>query len=113
MKQFKKNKCLKLPEFLLYRDSEQIRLLALQFVGELLIRLPLDKKGLKFFTISVGRPKSLPENERKEGSIRLQIILSQICERLFKFPLSDNLSATLFDVLLGGASPKQVGALGP
>jgi hypothetical protein len=27
---------------------------------------------------------------------------------LFRFPLTDNLCAALFDVLLGGASPKQV-----
>lgn len=35
-------------------------------------------------------------------------IFSAMSERLFKFPLSDHLCATLFDVLLGGASPKQV-----
>lgn len=73
--------------------------------------IPSDKKGSKFFSLSVGRSKSLPESNRKEGNTRLQPILSAICERLFKFPFSDHLSATLFDVLLGGASPKQVGVL--
>lgn len=38
----------------------------------------------------------------------MQPIFSVISDRLFKFPQTDLLCATLFDVLLGGASPKQV-----
>ncbi|CAK9175598.1 unnamed protein product, partial [Ilex paraguariensis] len=38
----------------------------------------------------------------------MQPIFSAISDRLFRFPQSDLLCATLFDVLLGGASPKQV-----
>ena len=38
----------------------------------------------------------------------MQPIFLAISDRLFNFPQTDNLCATLFDVLLGGASPKQV-----
>ncbi|KAL3340220.1 hypothetical protein AABB24_028710 [Solanum stoloniferum] len=92
---------------LLERDFEPIRLLGLQFLGRLLVDLPLEKKGSKFFSIAVGRSKSLPEGLRKVSS-RTQPIFSVISDRLFKFPQTDLLCATLFDVLLGGASPKQV-----
>ncbi|XP_027772213.1 BEACH domain-containing protein B isoform X3 [Solanum pennellii] len=91
---------------LLERDFEPIRLLGLQFLGRLLVGLPLEKKGSKFFSIAVGRSKSLPEGLRKVSS-RTQPIFSVISDRLFKFPQTDLLCATLFDVLLGGASPKQ------
>ncbi|KAH0684869.1 hypothetical protein KY289_022621 [Solanum tuberosum] len=92
---------------LLERDFEPIRLLGLQFLGRLLVGLPLEKKGSKFFSIAVGRSKSLLEGPRKVSS-RTQPIFSVISDRLFKFPQTDLLCATLFDVLLGGASPKQV-----
>ncbi|KAH0760080.1 hypothetical protein KY290_023573 [Solanum tuberosum] len=92
---------------LLERDFEPIRLLGLQFLGRLLVGLPLEKKGSKFFSIAVGRSKSLPEGLRKVSS-RTQSIFAVISDRLFKFPQTDLLCATLFDVLLGGASPKQV-----
>ncbi|XP_042456540.1 BEACH domain-containing protein B isoform X2 [Zingiber officinale] len=92
---------------LLQREWEPIRLLGLQFLGILLVGLPSEKKGTKFFSLPIGRSKSLPEFYRKGGT-SLESISFAISERLFKFPLSDHLSATLFDVLLGGASPKQV-----
>lgn len=91
---------------LLQREYEPIRLLSLQFLGRLLVGLPSEKKGPRFFSLAVGKPKSLSEN--KGMSSRMQPIFSAISERLFKFPQTDNLCATLFDVLLGGASPKQV-----
>lgn len=90
------------------RELEPIRLLGLQFLGKLLVELPSVKKELKFFNFSVGRSKSISENFKKVGNSMPQPIFSAISERLFKFPLSDHLCATLFDVLLGGASPKQV-----
>lgn len=62
---------------------------------------------MKFFSLSVGRSKYISENFRKGGTMP-EPIFSAMSERLFKFPLSDHLCATLFDVLLGGASPKQV-----
>ncbi|KAK4722545.1 hypothetical protein R3W88_012778 [Solanum pinnatisectum] len=92
---------------LLERDFEPIRLLGLQFLGRLLVGLPLEKKGSKFFSIVVGRSKSLPEGLRRISS-RTQPIFSVISDKLFKFPQTDLLCVTLFDVLLGGASPKQV-----
>ncbi|KAL0322863.1 UNVERIFIED_CONTAM: BEACH domain-containing protein B, partial [Sesamum angustifolium] len=91
----------------LCRDFEPVRLLGLQFIGRLLVGLPAEKKGSKFFNISVGRSKSLSEVHKKI-SLDMQPIFSIICDRLFKFPQTDHLCATLFDVLLGGASPKQV-----
>ncbi|KAI3460067.1 hypothetical protein Pfo_016730 [Paulownia fortunei] len=92
---------------LLWRDFEPVRLLGLQFIGRLLVGLPAEKKGSKFFNISVGRSKSLSEGHKKI-SLHMQPIFSIISDRLFKFPQTDLLCATLFDVLLGGASPKQV-----
>lgn len=89
------------------RDFEPIRLLGLQFIGRLLVGIPSEKKGTRFFGLGVGRARSLSESYRNI-STRMQPIFSAISERLFKFPQTDNLCATLFDVLLGGASPKQV-----
>lgn len=92
---------------LLQREMEPIRLLGLQFLGKLLIGLPSEKKGQRFFGLAVSRPKYFPENHRKANT-RFQPIFSAISRRLFMFPQTDHLCATLFDVLLGGASPKQV-----
>uniref|UniRef100_A0A0E0G1N6 BEACH domain-containing protein B n=1 Tax=Oryza nivara TaxID=4536 RepID=A0A0E0G1N6_ORYNI len=92
---------------LLKREFEPIRLLGLQFLGELLVGVPSEKKGPKFFGLPVGRPRSISENLRKGMTAAPQLFFYSISERLFKFPLSDHLRATLFDVLLGGASPKQ------
>ncbi|KAG8369183.1 hypothetical protein BUALT_Bualt15G0124700 [Buddleja alternifolia] len=92
---------------LLWRDFEPVRLLGLQFIGRLLVGLPSDKKGSKFFNISVGRSKSLSEGHKKIG-LHMQPIFCIISDRLFRFPQTEVLCATLFDVLLGGASPKQV-----
>ncbi|KAK3423455.1 hypothetical protein EUGRSUZ_F00430 [Eucalyptus grandis] len=92
---------------LLNRDFEPIRLLGLQFIGRLLVGIPSEKKGTRFFGLGVGRSRSLSESYRNI-STRMQPIFSAISDRLFKFPQTDNLCATLFDVLLGGASPKQV-----
>ncbi|KAG8632803.1 hypothetical protein MANES_18G056822v8 [Manihot esculenta] len=92
---------------LLQREHEPIRLLGLQFLGRLLVGLPSEKKGPRFFSLSVGRPRSLLESQ-KRNSLRMQPIFSAMIDRLFRFPLTDYLCASLFDVLLGGASPKQV-----
>lgn len=92
---------------LLQRGYEPIRLLGLQFIARLLVGLPSEKKGLKFFSLGVGRSKALPESTRKTNT-RVQPIFCAISERIFIFPLTENLCATLFDILLGGASPKQV-----
>lgn len=89
------------------RDFEPVRLLGLQFIGRLLVGLPFEKKGSSIFNISVGRSKSMSESHKKI-SLDTQPIFSIVSDRLFKFPQTDLLCATLFDVLLGGASPKQV-----
>ncbi|KAH6766363.1 binding protein [Perilla frutescens var. hirtella] len=78
-----------------------------KFIGRLLVGLPSEKKGSKFFNISVRRSKSVSEGHKKI-SVGTQPIFSIVSDRLFKFPQTDLLSATLFDVLLGGASPKQL-----
>lgn len=91
--------------FVCTRESESIRLLSLQFLGKLLVGLPPEKKGSRFFNLPMGRSRSISESHRK---LRMQPIFLAISDRLFSFPQTDNLCATLFDVLLGGASPKQV-----
>lgn len=93
---------------LLKREFEPIRLLGLQLLGKLLVGVPSEKKGPKLFGLPVGRPRSMSENIRKGIAATPQLFFYSISERLFKFPLSDHLCATFFDVLLGGASPKQV-----
>ncbi|XP_024170395.1 BEACH domain-containing protein B isoform X2 [Rosa chinensis] len=90
---------------LLQREHEPIRLLSLQLLGRLLVDLPSEKKGARFFNLAVGRSRSLFDGHKK---ISKQPIFSAMSDRLFRFPQTDNLCATLFDVLLGGASPKQV-----
>ncbi|KAL9310011.1 BEACH domain-containing protein B [Arabidopsis thaliana] len=92
---------------LLQRDYEPIRLLSLQFLGRLLYDIPSERKGPKFFNLAVGRTKSLSQGHKKIGA-RTQPIFLAMSDRLFQYPQTDNLRATLFDVLLGGASPKQV-----
>ncbi|KAL9450104.1 hypothetical protein AB3S75_011937 [Citrus x aurantiifolia] len=92
---------------LLQRDYEPIRLLGLQFLGKLLVGLPSEKKGPRFFSLAVGRSKSLSEIHKKID-LRMQPVFSAMSDWLFRFPQTDNLCAALFDVLLGGASPKQV-----
>lgn len=72
-----------------------------------MVGLPSEKKGPRFFNLAVGRSKSLSETHKK-ANLRMQPIFSAMSERLFRFPQTDNLCAALFDVLLGGASPKQV-----
>ncbi|WVZ77789.1 hypothetical protein U9M48_025613 [Paspalum notatum var. saurae] len=93
---------------LLKREFEPIRLLGLQLLGKLLVGAPSEKKGPKILGVPVGRPRSIAEDIRKGTTAAPQLFFYSISERLFKFPLSDNLCASLFDVLLGGASPKQV-----
>ncbi|XP_073132382.1 BEACH domain-containing protein B isoform X2 [Henckelia pumila] len=92
---------------LLSRDMEPVRLLGLQFIGRLLVDLPIEKKGPKFFNIAIGRSKSVSEGHKKM-SLDMQPIFPIISDRLFNFPQTEILCVTLFDVLLGGASPKQV-----
>lgn len=89
------------------REYEPIRLLSLQLLGRLLVDLPSEKKGARFFNLAVGRSRSLSDGHKKI-SMRMQPIFSAMSDRLFRFPQTDNLCASLFDVLLGGASPKQV-----
>lgn len=93
--------------FVFRREYEPIRLLSLQLLGRLLVDLPSEKKGPRFFNLTVGRSRFLLDGHKKI-SMRMQPIFSAMSDRLFRFPQTDNLCATLFDVLLGGASPKQV-----
>ncbi|KAJ6939644.1 BEACH domain-containing protein lvsC isoform X3 [Populus alba x Populus x berolinensis] len=92
---------------LLQREYEPIRLLSLQFLGRLLVGLQSERKTPRLFNLSVGRSRSVSESQKKVSS-KMQPVFSAISDRLFRFPLTDNLCAALFDVLLGGASPKQV-----
>ncbi|KAJ1260421.1 hypothetical protein BS78_10G231000 [Paspalum vaginatum] len=91
---------------LLKRESESVRLLGLQLLGKLLAGTP-EKKGMKLFPLPIGQSRPISENLTKEITASPQLFLYTISERLFKFPLSDNLCAVLFSVL-GGTSPQQV-----
>ncbi|WVZ78912.1 hypothetical protein U9M48_026555 [Paspalum notatum var. saurae] len=91
---------------LLKRESESVRLLGLQLLGKLLAGTP-EKKGMELFPLPIGQSRPISENLTKEMIASPQLFLYTISERLFKFPLSDNLCAALFSVL-GGTSPQQV-----
>ncbi|XP_024315441.1 BEACH domain-containing protein B [Brachypodium distachyon] len=93
---------------LLKREFEPIRLLGLQLLGKLLVGIPSENKEATLFTSPIGQSRPFSENLRKEIASAPQLFFDTISERLLKFPLSDNLCATLFNVLLGGTSPKQV-----
>uniref|UniRef100_A0A162A6C6 BEACH domain-containing protein n=1 Tax=Daucus carota subsp. sativus TaxID=79200 RepID=A0A162A6C6_DAUCS len=92
---------------LLERDYEPIRLLALQFMGKLLVGIYSHKTALKFFSATTGRSKSLSDRHRKLG-LQMLPIFSVISDKLFRFPQTNNLCTALFDTLLGGAGPEQV-----
>ncbi|KAH9329817.1 hypothetical protein KI387_001925, partial [Taxus chinensis] len=92
---------------LLNRQTEVIRLQGLQVLGRLLVETPTEKKGMRLFSLGGGSAKSSTENQQREKS-KLEPIFGVIVDRLLTFPFTDAVRATLFDVLLGGASPKQV-----
>eukprot|EP01018_Ginkgo_biloba_P014188 Gb_28819 [translate_table: standard] len=92
---------------LVKRQPEVIRLQGLQVLGRLMVGIPAEKKGIRLFTLGSGSTKSSIENQRREKS-KLEPIFGAIGDRLLSFTFTDSLRATLFDILLGGASPKQV-----
>ncbi|KAL6873753.1 hypothetical protein ACP4OV_013835 [Aristida adscensionis] len=93
---------------ILRREFEPVRLLGLQLLGKLLAGIPSEKKGTALFHLPIGQSRPIAEKLRKEITAAPQLFIHTVSERLFKFPLSDNLCATLFSVLLGGGSPQQV-----
>ncbi|XP_039804100.1 BEACH domain-containing protein B-like isoform X5 [Panicum virgatum] len=92
---------------LLKREFEPVRLLGLQLFGKLLAGVPSEKKGTNFFSLPLGQSRCISENLMKEITAAPQLFFCTISERLFNFPLSDNLCAALFSVL-GGITPQQV-----
>lgn len=90
-----------------FREFEPVRLLALQLLGKLLVGIPSEKKGTELFHLPLGKSRPISENITKEITAAPQLLFYTISERLFKFPLSDNLCAALFSVL-GGTTPQQV-----
>ena len=90
-----------------FREFEPVRLLGLQLFGKLLAGVPSEKKGAKIFSLPLGQSRCISENLMKEITAAPQLFFCTISERLFKFPLSDNLCAALFSVL-GGTTPQQV-----
>ncbi|CAL5040017.1 unnamed protein product [Urochloa decumbens] len=88
-------------------EFEPVRLLGLQLIGKLLAGIPSEKKGTKLFPLQLGQSRPISENLIKEITAAPQLFFYAISERLFKFPLSDNLCACLFSVL-GGNTPQQV-----
>ncbi|KAH7332120.1 hypothetical protein KP509_20G069100 [Ceratopteris richardii] len=92
---------------LLERQEEALRLLGLQIIGRLLIALPNEKKGSWLLSIASGVTRLAHENQRAERA-RINSLFAAVTERLIVFPFTDTLCATLFDILLGGSSLKQV-----
>jgi hypothetical protein len=82
-------------------------LLGLQLLGKLLTGIPSEKKETKLFALPLGQSRPISENLTKEITAAPQFFLNTMSERLFKFPLSDNLCAALFSVL-SGTSAQQV-----
>ncbi len=93
---------------LFFRESEPVRLLGLQLVGKLMAGIPSEKKGAKLFTLPIGQSRPLSDNSKNEITAASHLFFYTISERLFKFPLSYNLCAAFFNVLLGGTSPIKV-----
>ena len=93
-------------DFIFFREEETLRVLGLQIIGLLLISTP-EKKGSWLLTIATGVTRSLYDSNRAERT-KLIPLFSAIMERLIVFPFSDLVCASLFDMLLGGASLKQV-----
>lgn len=90
-----------------FREFEPVRLLGLQLLGKLLTGIPSEKEGTKLFTLPLGKSRPISVNLTKEITAAPQLFLNTMSERLFKFPLSDNLCAVLFSVL-SGTSAQQV-----
>ncbi|BBM99563.1 hypothetical protein MPTK1_1g22060 [Marchantia polymorpha subsp. ruderalis] len=90
---------------LLKRSQESIRLLALRIIGAALVAAPAEKKGFALF-LGSGASKAASEHQRTE-KLKLAHLFATIKERVLMFPFTDAMRATLFDMLLGGASPKQ------
>lgn len=67
---------------------------------------PAEKKAFGLFLGGVAS-KAASEHQRIE-KLKLAHLFATIKERVLMFPFTDQLRATLFDMLLGGASPKQV-----
>jgi len=87
-----------------YRQQEVIRLLAFRLIGVLVVAM-VDKKvaGSSF----LGTSKATAEFQRVE-KIRVNHVFSVMSESVSLFPFSDAVRATIFDILLGEACPKQV-----
>ncbi|MCO5595749.1 hypothetical protein L7F22_049797 [Adiantum nelumboides] len=92
---------------LLERQEETLRLLGLQIIGLLLISVPNEKKGSWLLSIATGVTRPALDYQRAERA-KIVALFAAITEKLIAFPFTDMLCATLFDVLLGGASLKQV-----
>jgi len=87
-----------------YRHQEVIRLLAFRLIGVLVVAM-VDKKvaGSSF----LGTSKATAELQRVE-KIRVNHVFSVMSDSVSMFPFSDAVRATIFDILLGEACPKQV-----
>ncbi|CAD6338666.1 unnamed protein product [Miscanthus lutarioriparius] len=92
---------------LLKREFEPVRLLGLQLLGKLLTGIPSEKEGTKLFTLPLRKSRPMSVNLTKEITAAPQLFLNTMSERLFKFPLSDNLCAALFSVLSGTSAQQE------
>ncbi|KAL2652898.1 hypothetical protein R1flu_021026 [Riccia fluitans] len=90
---------------LLKRSQESIRLLTLRIIGAALVAAPAEKKVFGLF-LGGAASKAALEHQRIE-KLKLGHLFATIKERVLTFPFTDSLRVTLFDMLLGGAIPKQ------
>lgn len=86
------------------RPQEDIRLLAFRLIGVLIVAM-FEKKGAG--SSFLGTSKATAEFQRVE-KIKVNHVFSVMIESVTTFPFTDAVRATLFDILLGEAGPKQV-----
>lgn len=91
---------------MLHRPQESIRLLGIRLVGALLITNTIEKKG--FGGTIMSTLKAVTDFQSRLDKQKSSLIFALMTDRIMAFPFTDVVRATLFDIMLGGASPKQV-----
>lgn len=91
---------------MLHRPQESTRLLGIRLVGALLITNTIEKKG--FGGTIISTLKAVSDFQSRLDKQKSSFIFALMTDRIMAFPFTDVVRATLFDIMLGGASPKQV-----
>lgn len=88
-----------------HRPQESVRLLGLRLIGAFLITNSVEKKGMGGAILNTL--KAVADFQRGDKQ-KTSFIYALITDRIMAYPFTDAVRATLFDIMLGGASPKQV-----